>query len=205
LRYLRGSIHLKLTYRRNGGVTPHMFLAPGAKAAAKECRRADEMMAMVDADYASCPATRRSTSGWLIFLAGAPVAWGSKRQTITATSSAESEYVSLASCAKDVLATRYLLAQLPGRQLAGATKIYEDNTACINMVKNPRGWKRTKHIDVRLHFVRDLAESNTLDLEYVPTWKQVADAMTKPLPPAKFLLFRDRLLGQLEVGDILSK
>ena len=73
------------------------------------------------------------------------------------------------------------------------------------MVKNPKGWKRTKHIDVRLHFVRDLAEENILDIQYVPTWKQIADSLTKPLPQMQFEKFRDRLLGQLQDADILAK
>jgi hypothetical protein len=138
LRYLRYTIKMRLTYRRTGGVTPHMFVSPGAKAAAAACREHEAMMAMVDADYATCPATRRSTSGWVLFLAGAPVSWGSKKQTITATSSAESEYIALASCAKDALAMRHLMSQLPGVQPEGPTMIYEDNQACINMVKNPK-------------------------------------------------------------------
>ena len=81
----------------------------------------------------------------------------------------------------------------------------EDNHACINMVKNPKGWKRTKHIDVRLHFVRDLAEEDVINIKYIPTWKQIADALTKPLPLPQFAKFRDRLLGQLHDADILSK
>ena len=58
------------------------------------------------------------------------------------------------------------------------TMVYEDNRACINMVKNPKGWKRTKHIDVALHFVKDLAEDEKLDIVYVPSARQIADALT---------------------------
>ena len=87
--------------------------------------------------------------------------------------------------------------------MTGPTVLFEDNTACINMVKNAKGWKHTKHIDVRLHFVRDLAEQGILDIEYVPTWKQVADAMTKALPLKDFLKFRDLLLGQKDTPEVL--
>ena len=205
LRYLRGTIDLKLTYRRTGGVTPHLFMSPDVKSTARQCKITEDLLAMVDADYAGCPATRRSTSGWLIFLAGAPVSWGSKRQSITATSSAESEYLALVSCCKDLLALRYLLTQMPGTLIDGASRVYEDNSACINMVKNPKGWKRTKHIPPCFHFVRDLAEDEVIDIQYIPTWKQVADIMTKALPPKDFCKFRDRLLGLLPDADILSK
>ena len=159
------------------------------------CKPADKMAAMVDADYASCPTTRRSTSGWLVFLAGAPIAWGSKKQSITATSSAEAEYVALATCAKDVMALRHLISQLPVPKINGPTIIYEDNSACIKMVKNPRGWKHTKHIDVRLHFVRDLNEANELEIEHCAGDMQIADALTKPLDPKKYLKFRNAMLG----------
>ena len=127
-------------------------MSPNVKSTARQCKIAEELLAMVDADYAGCPATRRSTSGWLIFIAGAPVSWGSKRQTITATSSAESEYLALVSCCKDLLALRHLLTQMPGIHIDGASRVYEDNAACINMVKNPKGWKRTKHIPPCFHY-----------------------------------------------------
>ena len=134
-------------------------------------------------------------------MAGAPVAWGSKKQLITATSSAESEYVSLASCCKEVMALRNLLSQLPCGTPSTATMVYEDNQSCINMVKNPKGWKHTKHIDVRLHFVRDLSEAGLIKLQHVTTDKQVADALTKPLGLTAFPKFRDRMLGLLASAD----
>jgi len=65
------------------------------------------------------------------------------------------------------------------------------------MVKNPVGWKHTKHIDVRLHFARDLQENGTIDVQYTGTSSQVADALTKSLCPKLFLRFRDRMLGVL--------
>ena len=94
---------------------------------------------------------------------------------------------------------------MPGTLIDGASRVYEDNSACINMVKNPKGWKRTKHIPPCFHFVRDLAEDEVIDIQHIPTWKQVADIMTKALPPKDFCKFRDRLLGLLPDADILSK
>ena len=75
--------------------------------------------------------------------------------------------------------------------------VFEDNQSCIKMVENPRGWKHTKHIDVRLHFVRDLSEAGKIKLQHVGTDKQIADALTKALSALHFPKFRDRMLGLL--------
>ena len=96
------------------------------------------------------------------------------------------------------MALRYLLSQLPIGMPKDATPVFEDNQACMKMVTNPRGWKHVKHIDTRLHFVRDIADAGHVDIKYVNTNFQVADALTKALYPAKFRPFRDRMLGLLQ-------
>ena len=93
------------------------------------------------------------------------------------------------------MALRYMVSQLPGGSALQVTHVYEDNQSCIHMVNNPRGWKHTKHIDVRLHFVRDLADAGEVQLHHVSTDKQIADALTKPLGVDKLCKFRDLMLG----------
>ena len=86
---------------------------------------------------------------------------------------------------------------IPGMTL-GPCAVFEDNQACIKMASNPRGWKRTKHIDVRYHFVRDLVDQQKIILEYIRTQDQCADLLTKPMGGHKFKKFRDMLLGLLD-------
>ena len=93
---------------------------------------------------------------------------------------------------------RNLMSQLPCGEPALATKVFEDNQSCIKMVNNPKGWKHTKHIDVRLHFVRDLNDIGKINVIHVGTNLQIADALTKPLSESLFTKFRDRMLGLLD-------
>jgi len=79
--------------------------------------------------------------------------------------------------------------------------VLEDNQACIKMATNPRGWKRTKHIDVRHHFVRDLVSAGIIDLKGVPTEDQSADMLTKPTTGKSFYKHRDFMLGLDVVAD----
>ena len=97
-----------------------------------------------------------------------------------------------------MLAVVNLYSQLPLEPLEPCA-VFEDNQACIKMASNPRGWKRTKHIDVRYHFVRDLVEANKVILSYINTVDQCADLLTKALGGGQFRKLRDMLLGQLKV------
>ena len=200
LHYLRFTIDLYLTFTRCGGPTLRLFKNSDATRMGKAAKLDDKLLVLVDANHAGCTSTRKSQSGWVIFLAGAAVAWGSKRQVVTALSSTEAEYVALASACADLLAVLNLLSQLPIPARDGSVLVLEDNQACIKMATNPKGWKRTKHIDVRYHFVRDLVDNDTIFLQYVRTVDQVADMLTKALGPTQFKRFRDLMLGLLSTS-----
>jgi hypothetical protein len=96
---------------------------------------------------------RKSILGYLIKIGNCTVTWCSRKQRIVAQSTAEAEYISLAHCIREVLFLRQLLGELGYEQ--STTQIYEDNQACISMAENPVQHSRTKHIDVRYHFVRE--------------------------------------------------
>jgi hypothetical protein len=124
-----------------------------------------------------------------------PISWESKRQPMVALSSTEAEYITLTQAAKKAIWLRRILADL-GHPQASATTIYEDNQSTIKMTEQPGEHRRTKHIDIRHHFIREKVESNEIRVEYCPTAQQVADIMTKALPKDKYIAARDRLLHQ---------
>ncbi|TPX54120.1 DNA-directed DNA polymerase [Powellomyces hirtus] len=134
-----------------------------------------------DADYARCTDTRRSTSGYVFMLNGAAISWKSQRQKSTALSTAEAEYIALAECAKEALWIQGLLSELSATEQT-AVPIYEDNQAAIKLAANPTHHQRTKHIDVRYHFLRDLVGNERIHLQYIESKLMLADALTKPLP-----------------------
>jgi hypothetical protein len=111
-----------------------------------------------------------------------------------ALSSSEAEYMALAAAVQECVHLRQLLADL-GYPQKGATVIYEDNQGCIALARNPVFHKRTKHIDIRYHFIRERILDGTIDLKYIPTSDQYADIMTKCLPKDRTLSIRTSIMG----------
>lgn len=172
LRYLRATSDLCLTFDAIGG----QRLALG----------------YADADWGGCLDTRRSTTGYLFQTFGGPVAWKSRRQQTTALSTAEAEYMASADAARQALWLRRLLEDLH-EPTTGPFPILNDNNACIQLSKNPVHHERSKHIDMRHHFLRDRVLDNSIVLSHVPSEDNLADLFTKPLPADKFNDLRRRL------------
>ena len=135
----------------------------------------------------------RSTSGNVFTLGSGAISWSSKKQAIMALSSSEAENMAAASSACQALWLRRLLEDLCQPQKRG-TNIMCDNQAAIAMTKNPIFHGRTKHIDIRHHFIRDLVAKGLMELKYCNTHEQVANIFTKSLPYNKHFYFRS-LLG----------
>jgi hypothetical protein len=134
-----------------------------------------------DADYAA-DESRRSTMGYVYTLAGGPITWSSKLQRSVSTSTTEAEYLALAHAGKEAVWMRSMLEQLHRfEQVNKPTTIYGDNQGAIALVQNPEFHARTKHIDVSAHYVRELAEDQKINLQYIQTDKMLADMLTKPL------------------------
>ena len=138
-----------------------------------------------DADWAGDVDDRHFTSGNVFFLAGRAVSWLSKKQATVALSTAEAEYVALSAATQEVIWLRRLLTdvEVPPE---GPTVIHEDNQGAIAMAKNPVGHARTKHIDIRYHFVREGVQNGAIVLKYIATDEMIADMLTKPLPKHRF-------------------
>lgn len=140
----------------------------------------NNMHAFSDADYASEIDKRRSCSGFVVKLAGGAINWHSKRQEIVAVSSTEAEYIALSTTAKEMLYLNQFMFELTNVNIE-PSKIYVDNTSSINLAKNAAYHDRTKHIDVRYHHLRDSIERKKIEVEFVSTNENIADALTKSL------------------------
>ncbi|KAB2610785.1 hypothetical protein D8674_018817 [Pyrus ussuriensis x Pyrus communis] len=120
------------------------------------------------------------------------VSWSSKKQQIVTLSTTEAEFVAAASCSCQAIWLRRMLGVL-GYQQQDSTLIYCDNVSAIKLSRNPVMHGRSKHIDVRYHFLRDLCKEGVIELHYCKSEDQVADLMTKPLKQPAFEKLRSML------------
>ena len=164
LRYLKGTGYLGLSY--------------------KKCADGN-LIGYSDADWAGDVDDRHSTTGNVFLFAKGAVSWLSKKQATVALSTTEAEYVALSTATQEAIWLRRLLTDVGG-PLEEPIVINEDNQGAIAMAKNPVGHARTKHIDIRYHFVREGVQNGAIFLNYVATDEMIADILTKPLPKHPF-------------------
>jgi len=138
------------------------------------------MLAYCDADWASCAHSKRSVSGFVIFLGDTLIAWKSKKQTTISLSSVEAEYRSLRRLVAELSWLSRLLHEL-GLSNITPIPVKCDNMAAMYIAKNPVFHERTKHIEIDCHFVRHKLVEGLIQLSFVPTQNQLADLLTKPL------------------------
>ena len=150
------------------------------------------LIAYTDSDYAQDPNNRKSITGNVTLLASGAVSWKSYAQKTIATSSTEAEYMALFDCGKQVNWLRILLTEI-GYKLRLPTPIYADNQGAIFNASNPTQERRTKHMDVRYHLIREYVEQGIVALYYVEGSENPADIFTKPLGRVKFEYFRKSL------------
>ncbi|CAK9820236.1 Copia protein [Anthophora plagiata] len=138
------------------------------------------LIGFADADWAQNKSDRKSNSGYLFKYYGAPISWSCRKQACVALSSTEAEYVALAEASQEGLWIRRLLEDFTGK-VQEKTPIYEDNQSCLKLICNNRFNHRTKHIDTKYHFVKELQVQGIMDYQYCPTEQMTADMLTKPL------------------------
>lgn len=155
--------------------------------------------AYTDADWAGCQTDRRSTTGYCTFVGGNLVTWKSKKQNVVARSSAEAEYRAMASTTSEIIWLRALLQDL-GFDSSQPTKMFCDNQAAIHIASNPVFHKRTKHIEVDCHFVRENVQAKIISTPYIHSNQQLADIFTKGLPVVRF----QEILSKLGAIDIFA-
>ena len=151
-----------------------------------------------DADWAADKDDRRSTSGYCFSLTenGPVISWKSRKQPTVALSTCEAEYMALAATTQESMYLVQLLKGIDSSNQHIPVKIYEDNQGAIALSKNPVCRQRSKHIDIKYHFVRSAHAEGKISIEYCPTADMVADVLTKPVTKAKFESFKGYLFGE---------
>lgn len=182
LRYIRGTESLGLFYSKT-----------------KEYK----LLGYSDSDWCGDVDDRKSTSGYVFFMGDTAFTWLSKKQPIVTLSTCEAEYVAASWCVCHAIWVRNLLSKLEQKQNE-ATEIRVDNKSAIELAKNPVNHERSKHIDVRFHFIRDEVKYENVKLVHVASRDQVADIFTKPLP---MVLFENckRMLGMKDGRELILR
>ncbi|XP_064475714.1 uncharacterized protein LOC135389610 [Ornithodoros turicata] len=157
-----------------------------------------KLVCFVDTDWAGNLSDRKSTSGYFIQLGGSPIAWSTKKRLTVALSSTEVEYVSAVYASQEVVWLQELLHGF-GHSECEPTCIYEDNQSCIKLALGEGLSARTKHIDVRHHYLRDVIHRGLVDMQYCQSAEMIADVLTKPLPRQRLETFRG-CLGLVKGG-----
>ena len=176
LRYLKGTSHYDLCYRK--------------------CEKGLRITGYTDSDWASNMEDRRSTSGYCFSLVedGPLISWKSRKQQIVALSTCEAEYIALTAAVQEVMYLSHLVKSI-GVTYDQLPIIYEDNQGTIALANNPTKHQRSKHIDVRYHFIRSEVNKG-FDLKYCPTKEMLADIMTKPATKQQLNKFKTLLFGR---------
>ena len=164
LRYLKGTTDLRLTFLKNYN---------------------SDITGDSDADWSGDLNDRKPTTGYYFKFegSGGAISWKVKKQATVALSTAEAEYQAMAAAVQEAIYLRALLNDF-GFPVKKQIDIGEDNQSCIKMCHNPVMHKRSKHIDTKLHFIRERIE-NKVKIHYVPTEEMTADILTKSLPRVK--------------------
>lgn len=169
IRYLKGTKGLKLKL-----------------SSLKSCDKG--LVAYSDANWAENRKDRKSNSGYIVMLNGGTVSWACRKQECVSLSSTEAEYIALAETVQEVIWIKGILSEF--NHVKESVTIYEDNQSCIKMTENSKFSNRSKHIDTKYHFIKDLKEKNEIKVNYCPTVNNVADMLTKPLSGEKIKRLR---------------
>ena len=189
LRYLAGTKSAGLSFGARSGVA-----AMGDSRGHGERQQLD-VCAFADADWAGDRSDRKSITGWVAKLNGDPISWSSKKQRTVALSTCEAELYAEAAAIQEVLWLRGLMKELRLQSNTGSV-VHGDNQSAIAVSKNGIRSDRTKHVDIKYHFVTESVEQGEVLLKWVPTNEQQADIFTKALAAPVFLQFRRQLMTQ---------
>ncbi|XP_070029523.1 secreted RxLR effector protein 161-like [Nicotiana sylvestris] len=136
----------------------------------------------IDADWAGDWNDRKSTSGYAFLLNGGAISWKIKKQTCTTLSTMEDEFVACASAVQEAVWLKRFFEHLDiGKNSQGDMTLYFDSQVAIAYIKDPKYHNKTKYIDIKYNFVRDMVASGEINLQYIPTRSMIADPFTKAI------------------------
>lgn len=182
MRYLRGTLD-------HGILFPHQ----GSRSKLK-------LLSYSDSDWCGDIMDRKSTMGYIFLLAGAPVSWCSRKQSVVALSTCEAEYISACFAACQGIWLSSLLEELRAG-IGTQIDLLVDNKSAIDLAKNPVSHGRSKHIETKFHYLRQQVEAGKIKLVYCKTDLQLADVLTKALKIEKFKEMR-KLIGVTSLADL---
>ena len=151
-----------------------------------------KIQGFTNADWEGSPSERNSTSGGIFSIGSTAISWYNRKQRLVALNLAEAEYMSTSQAAYEASWMRKILVCLFGQQM-DLIVIYCANQSCIKLSENPFFHDRSKHIQIRYHFIRDHVHRGIVKLEYVSTDEQVVNILTKSLPRGKHVYFMDKM------------
>jgi hypothetical protein len=172
LRYIAGTTNYGLLYTNDGGEL--------------------DLLGYSDSGMSGDVDGRKSTSGVIFFLGGNPMSWQSQKQKVVALSSCEAEYIAGAAAACQAMWLKRLLGDVLGVKIS-TPKLKMDNQSAIELSKNPVFHDRSKHIDVKFHFIRECVGNGDIELKFAGTQEQLADILTKPLAKERFQQLREKI------------
>jgi hypothetical protein len=171
MRYLKGTLEYGLYYNGDHGF---------------------RLFGYTDSDWDGSVSDRKSTSKCCFSLGSAMTSWQSRKQSSVALNTTEVEDIAACSASCEAIWLQKLLTGLFDLEME-ATVILCDNQSCIKMTENYVFHDKSKHIEIRYHYIRDMVQRRAIKLQYVGTDEQVADVLTKPLSRVKFKHFRNKL------------
>lgn len=173
LQYLKGTMNYGIIYKRTGV----------------------KLYGHSDADWANCRLDRRSYTGFVIILGGAPISWEARKQPTVALSSTEAEYMAVTTAAKEILFCSTIIKELEfGKFCEQPINLFSDNLGAIKLASNVGFNSRTKHIDTRHHFIRELVMNGSIAIFHVCSEEMIADILTKGLTRVKHELNTKRIM-----------
>ena len=134
----------------------------------------------------------RSTTSYDFLFSNGPISWCSQRQRLVSLSTTEAEYIAASTATRELVWLKQLLSDI-GYQCDEPIRLEIDHQSTIKLVKNPELHKRSKHIDIHYHFIREKYHSKELDVKYVPSEEQCADFLTKAVACSKFMYLIDKI------------
>jgi hypothetical protein len=182
LRYLRGTVGYGLRYASSVDMN---------------------LQGYVDADWAGSEVDRKSTSGCCFTLGSAMVSWSSKKQSSVALSTTEAEYIALSVAVCEAVWLHKLLADLFDHEM-DPTIIHYDNQSCVKLSENLVFHDKSKHIEIKYHYIRNMVHRKAVHVQYLPTHEKILDIFTKSLAKTKYKYFRERL-GLVENASLAER